>query len=56
MPRFVQSAEGSEGLPDLAQMDDNLEVTYRYASDDDRVGEPDRSSIRQETQPPASEL
>lgn len=56
MPRFVQSPDGSDGLPDLAQMDDNLEVTYRYASDADQVGAPDRSSIRQEQQPPASEL
>lgn len=55
LPRFVKTDESGEGLPDLAQMDDNLEVTYRYASDSDLIGTPDLSTLTQATQPPASE-
>jgi hypothetical protein len=54
LPRRVSDDNASEALPDLAQMDDNIEVVYRYASDSDFVGTPDLSSVTQETAPPAS--
>jgi hypothetical protein len=55
LPRSIKLDETVQGLPDLAQMDDNLEVLYRYASDIDFVGAPDLSTLTQETQPPAFE-
>jgi hypothetical protein len=53
MPRTVRNEETDESLPDLAQVDDNLTVPYRYASDDDRVGEPDRPALSRDVPPPA---
>lgn len=53
--RRVKADNDGEGLPDLAQVDDNVEVTYRYASDDDRVGAPDLATLRQDLAPPADE-
>jgi len=55
VPRHAKADETDESLPDLAQVDDNVEIAYRYASDDDRVGTPDRDTLRQEIAPPASE-
>ena len=55
LPRRISDDGTSDGIPDLAQMDDNVEVTYRYASDGDFVGAPDLSTVKQEIQPPASE-
>jgi len=52
LPRRISADESPEALPDLAQMDDNIEVTYRYASDGDAVGTPDLSTVKQEIQPP----
>ena len=39
---------GREGgrLPSLAQVDDNIEVNYSYASDDDYIGKPDATITR----------
>jgi len=54
LPRRISAEESAEGIPDLAQMDDNVEIIYRYASDTDFVGTPDLSTIKQEMQPPAS--
>ena len=56
MPRRVSEGETAQSLPDLAQMDDNIEISYRYASDSDFVGVPDLSTIKQEIQPPAADL
>ena len=52
LPRHISEGENAESLPDLAQVDDNIEVTYRYASDSDFTGSPDLSTITQEIQPP----
>ena len=54
LPRRISEGDTAEGIPDLAQTDDNVEVTYRYASDSDFVGAPDLATVKQETQPPAS--
>ena len=54
LPRKIRVDETNEGLPDLAQMDDNLEVAYRYASDGDFVGTPDLTTHTQDFQPPSS--
>ncbi len=54
LPRRIRMDEANEGLPDLAQTDDNLEVTYRYASDSDLVGVPDLTTLKQDFQPPES--
>ena len=56
MPRRVSEGETAQSLPDLAQMDDNIEISYRYASDSDFVGVPDLSTIKQGIQPPAADL
>ena len=53
LPRQIRTDENADELPDLAQTDDNVEVTYRYASDDDSVGAPDGASVKQDLQPPA---
>lgn len=52
LPRRIRVDDTNEGMPDLAQMDDNLTVSYRYASDADAVGTPDLTTLTQETQPP----
>ncbi len=52
--RSVKTDESTRGVPDLAQLDDNIEVRYHYASDSDFVGTPDLTSLTQETEPPAS--
>jgi hypothetical protein len=52
MPRKIRREGTEESLPDLAQVDDNLTVSYRYASDDDRVGEPDLSTFTRDVPPP----
>lgn len=52
LPRRISTDETPEERPDLAQMDDNIEVTYRYASDSDSVGTPDLSTVTQAIQPP----
>lgn len=52
VPRQIKISDSEQGLPDLAQLDDNLAVTYRYADDADLVGQPDLSRVTQETQPP----
>ena len=52
LPRRIRRDETNEGLPDLAQTDDNLEVTYRYASDSDLAGVPDLTTLTQDFQPP----
>jgi hypothetical protein len=52
VPRHVKADDGSAGLPDLAQMDDNIEVRYSYASDSDFVGAPDLATLTQEVAPP----
>jgi hypothetical protein len=52
LPRKVRLDDTNEGLPDLAQVDDNVEVAYRYASDDDLVGAPDLKTLTQDYQPP----
>lgn len=52
LPRRIKLDDTNESLPDLAQMDDNLTVTYRYASDADFVGTPDLSAVTQDFQPP----
>ena len=50
IPRNVGRDNDSEApLPDLAQIDDNITVAYRYVSDDDRVGEPDLSTLNAAT-------
>ncbi len=54
LPRKIRVDETNEGLPDLAEMDDNLEVTYRYASDRDFVGTPDLATLTQDFQPPVT--
>lgn len=56
IPRSIKSGEATEGIPDLAQMDDNIEVRYHYASDADFTGTPDLTSLTQETEPPATDL
>jgi hypothetical protein len=56
IPRSIKSGETTEGIPDLAQMDDNIEVRYHYASDADFTGTPDLTSLTQETEPPATDL
>lgn len=38
-------------LPSLAQVDDNIEVNYTYASDDDYIGKPD-TTITRKLSPP----
>ena len=45
--RYIGNA-GREGgtLPSLAQVDDNIEVHYSYASDDDYIGKPSASITR----------
>jgi hypothetical protein len=53
LPRKIKLDESSEGLPDLAQMDDNMELAYRYASNSDFVGAPDLSTLTQDFQPPS---
>jgi hypothetical protein len=53
LPRKIKLDESSEGLPDLAQMDDNMELAYRYASDSDLVGAPDFATLTQDFQPPS---
>lgn len=53
LPRRIKTDDG-ESLPDLAEVDDNREVIYRYSGDDDRVGAPDLATVRQETEAPAS--
>lgn len=40
LPRRIRVDDTNEGMPDLAQMDDNLTVSYRYASDDDARARP----------------
>ncbi len=55
LPRRIRETDANEGFPDIAQVDDNVTVTYRYASDDDRVGVPDMKSITQAIQPPDSD-
>jgi hypothetical protein len=52
LPRKIRIDESNEALPDLAQMDDNLEVTYRYVSDSDLIGAPDLTTLTQDLQPP----
>lgn len=56
LPRKIKSEEFGETVPDLAQTDDNLEVTYRYRSDSDFVGTPDLSTATQELVPPSAGL
>jgi len=53
LPRRIKVDTTNESLPDLAQTDDNVEVTYRYASDADLVGAPDPATLTQDFQPPA---
>ncbi len=55
LPRRLSDDAAADETPDLAEMDDNIEVVYRYASSDDLVGAPDLSTVTQEIQPPASE-
>jgi hypothetical protein len=50
--RNSDDEESANGIPDLAEMDDNLEVVYRYTSDADVIGTPDLSAVTQEIQPP----
>lgn len=52
LPRHIGNSSENEDLPDLAQLDDNVEVTYRYASGEDRVGTPDFTTLTQDFQPP----
>jgi hypothetical protein len=56
LPRRLKTDEAAETVPDLAEADDNREVTYHYHSDTDFVGEPDLSTVTQEMGPPASDL
>ncbi len=51
MPRKIQKDEDEESLPELAQVDDAISITYRYASENDRVGEPDITALPQEIPP-----
>ncbi|NLF99805.1 MAG: hypothetical protein GX565_06605, partial [Lentisphaerae bacterium] len=52
LPRKTRDEEGGESLPELAQVDDTVSVAYRYASADDRVGEPDLTTLTRETPRP----
>ena len=55
MKRYIGNPENDSGiLPSLAQVDDNTEVRYTYASDDDFIGKPD-AHITPMLAPPASE-
>jgi YD repeat-containing protein len=56
LPRRIKLDDTNEGLPDLAQVDDNIEVAYRYASDSDTLGTPDLSTLKQDFQPPSTEV
>jgi len=51
MPRRIRTDDTNEGLPDLAQTDDNREVAYRYASDSDFVGVPDLTPLTRDFRP-----
>ena len=53
-PRYTgDMGKNRESLPSLAQVDDNIEVRYNYASDDDMIGRPDSDTTRKFTPPPA---
>ena len=52
LPRKMRDEEGSESLPELAQVDDTVSVAYRYDSEDDRVGKPDLTTLTRGTPPP----
>ncbi len=54
MPRKTRDEEGGESLPELAQVDDTVSIVYRYASEDDRTGEPDLTTLTRETPPPVT--
>ena len=56
LPRRLKADEATESVADLAQVDDNREVAYRYQSDDDFVGAPDLSPAKHELQAPAPDL
>jgi len=52
-PRYIGSMEEkTDSLPSLAQVDDNIEVRYTYASDDDLIGKPGSTIIRKFDPPP----
>ncbi len=55
LSRRLKDNDADPGMPDLAQADDNREVTYRYRSDDDRVGTPDLDAVTQMLAPPEDE-
>ncbi len=52
LPRKTRDEEGNESLPELAQVNDTVSVAYRYASEEDRVGEPDLTALTRETPQP----
>lgn len=52
MARHIRQEEDGNSIPDLAQIDDNLELTYIYASDSDTIGKPDLTGITQQLAPP----
>lgn len=52
MPRKTRNDENEESLPELVQVDDAISVTYRYAAENDRVGEPDLTTLTRETTSP----
>ncbi|MFO7937438.1 MAG: hypothetical protein R6V06_07520 [Kiritimatiellia bacterium] len=50
--RYMGSLGRQAGqIPSLAQVDDNIEVTYTYASDEDYIGRPDKELTRRLTPP-----
>jgi hypothetical protein len=51
MPRKTRKDENEESLPELAQVDDAIAIPYRYANENDRVGEPDLTALPQEIPP-----
>lgn len=52
IPRHIKINDTEQSLPDLAQVDDNLTVSYRYDGADDAIGQPDLQTVTQAIQPP----
>ncbi|MDA3926906.1 MAG: hypothetical protein PF904_19680 [Kiritimatiellae bacterium] len=52
-PRYIGSiGQKTETLPALAQVDDNIEVRYTYASDEDFIGKPNSTTTKKFNPPP----
>jgi hypothetical protein len=50
--RYMPRSTGEDGVTEVAQIDDNTEIGYSYASDADMIGMPEPGSIKQNLEPP----